>query len=370
MASTEIILLALTCTYVARVAFFFIGVARENAKWRKAPYHPTVSVIVPARNEEKNLGACIDALLRMDYPSEKLQIIVVNDRSKDATGAVLDEYARRHQQVIAVEVEDREAAHNLRGKPGALQLGIDRSESEIVLMTDADCEVSKTWASAMCAQFASDNVALVAGLTSVRGNSFSARVQDVEWTFTQTMAAGGVGNGVPLGCFGNNLAVRRSVFEELGGYREIAFSVTEDLALQDAIFNAGYEVRHAVGFETAVMTLPCTTLPEYIKQRHRWVRGGTQLGKRATFFVVSSFALWAGVAIAVYTHSWSWLWLLIGLRYAADGFLISVSAVRMKRKRIIAMIVPAMTLLIMTELLLPILATKKRVTWKEQVFVP
>ena len=150
--------------------------------------------------------------------------------------------------------------------------------------------------------------------------------------------------------------------------RDIEFSVTEDLALQDAVFKAGYRIRHVISPLTSVVTLPCRSLGEYVKQRHRWVRGGVGLGGRAVLFVASSIALWGGATIAVVFQQLEWLVVLIVLRFVADSILIGWSAIRLQRHSILPFIIPAMMLLISTELVLPILAMRKRVVWKQQTF--
>lgn len=370
VTTLDLALLCLSAIYVARISFFVVGFYREKRRWTRARAVPSVSVVVPARNEEANLERCIRSLVAVDYPAEHLQIIVVDDRSDDRTGEILDRMAGEFPTIVPLHRTEHEVDPNLRGKPGALQYGIEHSTGSLILMTDADCIVSPGWVRGMVNQFTDDRVGLVAGLTSITSSSFLDRVQDVEWTYTQSMAAGGVGNGVPLGCFGNNLAVRRAAFEAVGGYHDIAFSVTEDLALQSAIFDAGWRLRHAIHPMTSVETLPVHTLREYIKQRHRWVRGGTALGMRAFWFVMSSLALWAGIVASALTGRTSWLIAFIGIRVLADGTLISVAANAVHRNRLIRTVPIGILMLMSTELFLPLLALKKKVTWKNQVFRP
>lgn len=358
----------LAAVYAVRVAFFFRGVMRERRRWTSMSYQPTVSIVVPARNEEANIERCVRSLMNVKYPAELLEIVVVDDRSKDRTPEILDRLAMEHPSLKVLHRTDAEVDRNLRGKPGALQYGIDQCRGEIILMTDADCVVPEQWVSAMAAPFHEASVAMVNAMTSVDGPTVFDRIQDVEWTYTQTMACGGVGNDVPLGCFGNNLAIRSSVFHALGGYLNIPFSVTEDMALQLAVEKAGHDVRFVIRPETSVVTQPCATFQEYVKQRHRWVRGGTGLGIRAFGFVVSGLALWTGMALTVADHAWLWLFGMISLRLLADGALIASSALSVKRPRVLPMIIPAMIVLVATELVLPLLVLKKEVRWKDQVF--
>lgn len=364
----DTILILLASIYGGRVAYFFRGFQKERNRWQEPTVRPSVSVIVPVRNEESNLETCVTSIALSAYPRELLEVIVVNDRSSDSTARIANELASRWDFVKVVHRTEESVAQNLQGKAGALQAGFDIAQGEILLLTDGDCTVSKTWIDGMTAQFKDSSVGIVSGLTSVSGSSFFDRLQDVEWLYTQSMAAGGVGNGTRLGCFGNNMAVRRSVFVELGGYRNIHFSLTEDMALQNAAFEAGYKLRFAISRLVSVTTQPCRSFSEYVKQRHRWVRGGTGLGMRAVIFVATSMTLWAGLAISMASSSWKSFWLFVVLRLLADSILIGYSARAIGRMRIIPMLIPAMSILVLTELFIPFLVARKTVIWKGQSF--
>ena len=157
----DLILIGLATVYVVRIVFFVIGFIRERSRWVTSNAVPRVSVIVPARNEEENLEACIRSLVEVDYPAERLQIIVVDDRSEDGTAEILDQMAAEFPMLRALHRSDSEVDPNLRGKPGALQYGIEHSDGELLLMTDADCIVSPGWVRGMVNQFEDPEVGLV-----------------------------------------------------------------------------------------------------------------------------------------------------------------------------------------------------------------
>ena len=87
------ILLALASVYAGRVAFFLVGVERERRRRLNIEFFPSVSVIIPARNELANLERCLRSVSRVEYPSERLEIIVIDDRSDDGTSELLDRLA-------------------------------------------------------------------------------------------------------------------------------------------------------------------------------------------------------------------------------------------------------------------------------------
>ena len=95
---------------------------------------PLVAILVAAHNEEKVIAACLDHLLRLDYPRQLLQIIVVDDRSTDATAAILDDYARSHPELTVIH-----RPHDaVPGKPAAILDALKQVKSHIAVFFDAD----------------------------------------------------------------------------------------------------------------------------------------------------------------------------------------------------------------------------------------
>ena len=95
---------------------------------------PAVSIVIPVRNEERNLEQALQSVLALDYPD--LEIIVVNDRSTDDTGAILEKMAERDARLAVVTLDDLPAGWI--GKPRALHVGAQQARGEFILFTDAD----------------------------------------------------------------------------------------------------------------------------------------------------------------------------------------------------------------------------------------
>ncbi len=364
------LLLALSATvYLCRLAFFFAGQWRSRRALQPTfTQLPRVSVVVPARNEQDNIGSCIESLLACDYPMHLLEIIVVNDRSSDATGAIIDDLARAHACIRAIHRTEADAVANLRGKPGALQAGIDHAGGEILVLTDADCRVQNGWIRTMVGPFIDADVGMVCSFTTVRRGNLFALIQDIEWLYTSGMAQSANNNGQPLGCFGNNMALRASTFHQIGGYSAITFSVTEDLALLQAMGRVGARVAFICEPDSRIETEPCTSLGEYLRQKQRWVQGGLGLGWRGITFAATSVIYWFGLVSSIVMADPPWIALFLGLRMLGDGMLIANSALRLRRYYLLPAVAPTIALLLLLELLLPFLALQKRVVWKGQTF--
>ncbi|RPI67060.1 MAG: glycosyltransferase, partial [Ignavibacteriae bacterium] len=112
---TTVLLAVFAATYVARIAFFFRGFYRERGRWQSNTAVPTVTVLVPARNEAENIERCVHSLMMVDYPADKLEVIIVDDRSSDATPEILDNLAARHTILKVLHRNPQEVDPNLRG---------------------------------------------------------------------------------------------------------------------------------------------------------------------------------------------------------------------------------------------------------------
>lgn len=356
--------------YAIRIAVFIIGaIIERNRIIRKSKTDetlPFISVIVPARNEENNIRDCIQSLLQSDYPIGRMEIIIINDRSTDSTPAIADELENKYTHIRALHLtEEREG--NLRGKPGALDAAIHSAKGDIILMTDADCQVQPTWISMLVRQFDS-KTGLVASFTTISPSTVFAQMQSVEWVLTHTMASAGIGLKQPLGCFGNNLAVRKKTYFDVGGYGGIPFSVTEDLALLQTVIKKGWQVHYVCDYSCAVVTLPCETLGEYVRQHHRWLRGGTALGWRGAVFVLFSASLWISLATAIITQSWMLLPVILTIRLLGDLAVIAPSLSALRRKDLYPWALLAVFFITALELVIPFSLLKKEVVWKGQRF--
>lgn len=354
-----------------RFFIFLYGSSRErkiSGFFLKNKFQPFVSIVVPARDEERNIEKCVRSIVNNKYPKDKFEIIVVNDRSTDATGQILLKMREEIANLKTVTINDMTANTNLLGKPGALQAGIDKAQGEVVLMTDADCEVNPMWIASHASVYADKNTGLVASYTLISGSSSYDNYQSFEWIYNHTLASAGVGLGKPLGCFGNNLSVRKSAFDKIGGYENIDFSVTEDLALLDEMHKRGSKCYYVCDEKASVETQACSNVEEYLRQRHRWVVGGLNLGWRAGFFVLTTFTMWLGIIASLALGEPLWAAGLALFRLVCDFALVAAPIGKLGARRLRYFAFPAAFVLMINELIMPFLLLKRNVVWKNQVF--
>ena len=182
------------------------------------------------------------------------------------------------------------------------------------------------------------------------------------------MASGGLGLNQPLGCFGNNTAIKKEVYIDIGGYENIPFSVTEDLALLQTLTKKGFKANYICNPNATVKTEPCHTVQEYIKQHHRWTVGGKGLGWRASVFVATSVSIWLGLLLAIIYGYYIWILPLLFTRIFGDLLVIIPVLNRLKLDHLKLSIVPSILMVFVLELLTPLYLLKKNVDWKGQIF--
>jgi len=371
MYNSELILFLSSIIYLLRICFFLIGFLKEYNRTknvRESNNYPFISIIIPARNEETNIEETLLSLNNIDYPQDRYEIIVVNDRSTDNTRQKVEGLINQIPNLKLLNLSSDEDKDHIPGKAGAVHKGVEYSKGDIIFVTDADCRVRKNWLKKLANLYQDTQTGFVTSFTNVLGERIFDKIQATEWIYMHTMAMGGIGMSQPLGCYGNNLTFRKQNYNAFGGYKTIPFSVTEDLALQKAFHKNSYGVHYYISYETLVDTKPCKNIIEYFNQHHRWARGGLNLGWRAAIFVLSSFSFWAGlIYFAIIGNIWN-LFILFLIRLLGDFILLYPSLSILKRKDLLPYIFISVPFFLLVELTIPIAVLKKKVEWKNQVF--
>ena len=237
---------------------------------------PTVSILIAARNEEINILDCLTSIEKLDYPKPKLEVLIINDQSEDKTEKITKSFCDRLNHFTLLKIID--SKFGLYGKMNALAQGIDKTSGEIILITDADCEVPINWVSEFVKYFEKD-VGMCGALTVLSKNenkeNFFTRLQTLDWIYLQAIASGSCQLGSPISILGNNFAFRRKAYTDIGGFEKLGFSLTEDMALLQAIHNfKKWKIVYPLNNKTKIYSKPANTITEFYHQRKRWVLGG------------------------------------------------------------------------------------------------
>jgi len=364
LSTFEIILLVIVAFYILQQIVFLFGF-RQNLP-RNEQYEPTVSIVVAARNEEKNIRACLESLSKIDYPKTKLEILMVDDFSTDGTGSIIDEFVNRFNFIKKVIPNE-----NIISKPGktnAVVNALNISHGEIVFTTDADCEVKSDWIKTQIKYFA-DEVGVVCGFTLQQSYSQFTGMQNLDWIYLLTVASGTINLGVPLSCIGNNMAYRRKAYEMVGGYQSIKFSVTEDFALLHKIHSStNYKIVYPANPNALNISAPCDDFRTLYRQKHRWGTGGLD-SKFAGYFVMA----WGFLAHLLFIFQilfGSVLTLsMMSLKIISDLIFISIPMKRFGVLRQLKYFISFEIYFTVYVLILPMLvAFDKKIVWKERKY--
>lgn len=234
---------------------------------------PDVSVIVPARNEAAGIGDTLRALGGQTYPQDKLQIVLVNDRSTDETPAIMEDFASRNRNVRIVHVQAKEASD--APKKRAILKGIEHATGEIIVTTDADAVMHPQWIETLMRHYG-DEVGLVFGYAPYRTDgpytTLFHRLLALEYFASGAVAASAAGRSLALTGFGANFSYRKICFEEVGGFGEGLnhHSGDDDLLLNRIRTASSYRIRFAPEPESAVWNRPPENLKALIRQRIRF----------------------------------------------------------------------------------------------------
>jgi len=267
----EIIFLTAVCIYFVQTVIFGIGALKKFGRIQEKEF-PTASIIVAARNEEDKILDCLQALDEVEYAEGRLEIIIVNDNSTDSTGRIINSFIEGKPK-FKVIVPDGKIG-NLKGKTNALAHALKIAAGEIILTTDADCTPQKQWVKTVASYFRKD-VGAVLGFTTQSGNSPFCGMQAMDFLYLQTVASGSANFNKPTSCIGNNMAYRKSVYDEVGGYENIPFSITEDMKLMMEIHDLKkYEIVYPLDKDALMVSKPLSTYKEIFWQKKRWGVGG------------------------------------------------------------------------------------------------
>ena len=260
----------------------------------------SVSVVVAARDEAAHIAGCLHALLAQDYPY--YEIIVVDDGSTDGTGHIVREFSGG---AVSVRLLRTEGAGS---KKAALRLGIAQARGEVILTTDADCEVGPGWIRGMLWHFA-DGVGMVIGFSQIGSPSaikgWRQGYEAVDFTCLMACIWGSTGWGHPMAASGQNLAFLREAFFDVGGYDKIMHRASgDDVLLMQTMRRSGrWSIVFAVHPATFVRHPVASSWGGLFGQRSRWASNAPVLARLDPLFfgyMLLTYVLsWATLAIPV-----------------------------------------------------------------------
>ena len=264
--------LALLCALMVIYTIFMnLSYKFKTRKLKKYPeiinenYKPSVTVMIPAHNEESVISSTVENILAMDY--ENFDIIVIDDRSTDNTSNVIKELEQKYDRVTAL-IRQQDA---FPGKSAVLNDAFKIAKGDAILVFDADATVEPDFLKKMVPNLEPKDVGAVQARKIIRNKNVNllTRCQNNEYTMDSHLQVGrdSVKGAVELR--GNGELIKREAIEDIGGWNN--YTIVDDLDMSTRLHIKGWDIRFcidAVVFEEGIIYLK----PLY-RQRRRWLEG-------------------------------------------------------------------------------------------------
>ena len=245
-----------------------------DKKLEKRKDFPMVSILLAARNEEQLILRNLTAINALNYPKDKLEILMGNDESTDNTAQLVTDFIqdKPHFQLFHID----KTVGKGRGKANVLGQLAHKASGEFYFVTDVDVKLPENWILALLQEF-TEGVGLVSGTTKCERGSLFATLQSIDWLHFMGYIKAFANAGVGCTSVGNNMAVRAEAYWQTGGYEEIDFSITEDYKLFKEVTSRGWQWRTIMGEDSLGLAWYIPSIKEMLHQRKRWLIGAREL---------------------------------------------------------------------------------------------
>lgn len=241
-----------------------------------------ISVIIPARNEEKNIGELLKALEKQTYPRQFFEIIVIDDNSTDKTREIVNGFPG----VKLVSLADT-LINSYKKK--AIEKGIEASSGELIVTTDADCITPPEWLQTIAAFRESTNAGFIVAPVAFNCSSSPVQVfQAMDFMVLQGITGASVYKKIHSMCNGANLAYEKRLFYEVSGFSDIDHIASgDDMLLMHKIASKYPErVHYLKSADVIVTTHPMPSWKQFFNQRIRWASKATHYKDKRIFLVL------------------------------------------------------------------------------------
>lgn len=305
----EIIFAVSGILYAILILWFTHGWYQLPVFWPGEAHSARFSIVVALRNEEANIVKLLDTLRRQKYCEKKFEVLLVNDFSTDSTPHLITQRLAtgmypNFRLISLADFTDKS------GKKSAITIGIQHSEFDWIITTDADCIFGQHWLQSFAGFINSEKPDMVIGPVVVvaEANLFS-QMQSLEFMSLSGVTAGSAAVGRAVMCNGANLAFRKELFNKVGGYHDNnRFASGDDMFLLQKFKKLNNtRISYLKSHGAIAYTRPKATLFEFFSQRGRWA------GKAHGYH--DGFTIFAGSVVAAIN--------LLILSGVIAGFLVS-----------------------------------------------
>lgn len=271
----ELITIALSLillVYVVLMVQLILGYDKVKTFKRTAVEPKTAfSIIVPFRNEEKNLPRLLQSFSKLNYPYKLIEIVMVDDFSTDLSERVCIKWRLDHEFLDTTLLENLRLSNS--PKKDAIGRAVPIIKHDWIITTDADCTVPENWLLTLDNYIQKNQPEMIVGAVKYKTkNNWFHKFQQLDLLSLQGTTIGSFGIGKPFMCNGANFAYTKKLFKEIGGFDGVSKNASGDdvFLLQKATKNHLDKIHYLKNNESIVKTKPENDLFDFFMQRVRW----------------------------------------------------------------------------------------------------
>ncbi len=358
----------LTVFYCTLIACYLYG-------WWKIPERTTnieaknqykYSVLIPARNEEHVIEKCVSDIVKQNFPKDRFEIIVINDYSDDATAERVLSYIQKDNISNLRLLNLADDALHRKFKKAAITYGIEQSQGDYIILTDADCERNESWLQAIDSFIQQKQPKMIYAPVAFKAANTFERMQALEFAGLVGIGGAAIQLKNPNMCSAANLIVEKKTFEEVDGYKGDENIVTGDdeFLLHKVFRHYPEDVFFLKHRDTVVFTSANVSLKQLAEQRKRWVSKSTKYENRfITAILVGAYLFNAAIVWQLIFNTQIGLAMLLCKTIIEALFLYSVLKF-FKRQHYLWLLPIAEIFHIIYVLIIGILANTRAYDWK------
>lgn len=250
--------------------------------------HTKISVIVPARNEEKNIANCVFSIVEQNYPPDLFEIIVVDDDSTDNTAEIIKRLSNMYHNLRYVKSNPKDT-NTVAFKKKAIEAGINIATGELIVTTDADCIAPENWLKYLAAFYENKQAVFIAAPVVLGpGKGLVKLFQSLDFLSLQGVTGASVYANFHTMCNGANLAYSKKVFEEVNGFDGVdTIASGDDMLLMHKIYlRYPDRVFYLKSKEVIIQTEPVNSWSAFFNQRIRWASKAGKYNDKRIFLAL------------------------------------------------------------------------------------
>ena len=317
-------MIVLSIVYIALILLFISKLFFYKKVTLSSPDNvQSLSIIIPFKNEEKNLDTLL-ASLSKQITDFKYEVILVNDGSTDNFQPIIDKYGSLVKLIHSPKSEE-----HLTSKQIAIDYGVECASYDWLVFTDADMAFDPNWLTNLVAGADKKRRPFIFGRTQIiRDNSVLNFVQyiQLEYLFATAWLFSTI--GLDSSCMGNNILISKELYNKIGGQKGIGYTIVEDKKLLSKVEELGYTATPANPFTSFAFTYS-VPIKSYFNQLIRWLKGGIVASKQ----ILAVIAILGGELLAFmynYTHNSTLLTISNGIAISVSIILFAIVFYKIK----------------------------------------